>query len=70
MTLRAATLLALIGVSVRILWSLTMAARSLQPHAMPLLFRLAWLPTLLFEVALLIFFLTLYRKQSEPGRPD
>jgi hypothetical protein len=67
MTLKTATLLAMIGTGIKVTWSLAMGIKSLQVGTAPALYRLAILPTLLFEVALFVFFLVLFTKQKADG---
>lgn len=67
MTLKTATLLAVIGTGIKVVWSLAMAVKSLQTASGPAVYRLAAIPALLFEVGLFLFFLTLLRRQRTNG---
>lgn len=67
MNLKSATGLALAGVSVQFLWTLLMTVQNLHVGNVPLLYRLAVIPTLLFEASLIAFFATLLKKQQATG---
>jgi hypothetical protein len=68
MTLKTATLLALLGTSLKFVWSLSMLIKSFQIGTKsPLVYSLASLPAMLFEAGLVLFFLTLLRKQKNTG---
>ena len=67
MSLKTATLVALIGVSIQFISSLVMWLRVLQAQTPPAAYWLAGIPSKLFCLGLMVFFVTLYRKQE--GRP-
>jgi len=67
MKLKTATLLAIMGTGIKVVWSLAMAVRSLQTASGPAAYRLAAIPALLFEVGLFLFFLTLLKQQRTTG---
>ncbi len=71
MSLKIATLLALLGVSLQFMWSLMMSIRTLALDigTAPLVYRLSMIPTLLFQLGLILFFVTLLRKQRSSGAP-
>jgi hypothetical protein len=71
MSLKIATLLALLGVSLQFMWSLMMSIRALVLNigTAPLVYRLGMIPTLLFQLGLILFFVTLLRKQRSSGAP-
>ena len=64
MKLKTATLLAIIGTAVALVWSILSLLRNLEGvgHA-PLFYLLSIGPATLFQVCLLIFFVTLHRNQ-------
>ncbi len=67
MTLKTATLLALVGVSVQFVWSLVMWLRMLQADTPPVAYWFAGIPHRLFLLGLIVFFATLFRKQGSEG---
>ncbi|MFH1741068.1 MAG: hypothetical protein ABIH23_18865 [bacterium] len=69
MSLKIAMLLALLGVSLQFMWSLLMSIRTFQGGTAPLMYRLSVIPTLLFQLGLILFFVTLLRKQRSSGAP-
>lgn len=64
MNLKTATWLALIGVSAQFLWSLVVGVRFLLSGTGPLLYRLSLVPSVLFHIGLIAFFVTLLVKQQ------
>ena len=65
MSLKIATLVALIGVSIQFIWSLVMWVQVLQVQTPPpTAYWLTGIPSKLFYLGLMVFFVTLFRKQG------
>ena len=64
MSLKTATLVALIGVCIQFVWSLAAWLRMLQADATPAGYWLTSIPHRLFLLGLIVFFATLFRKQG------
>lgn len=67
MKLKAATLFALVGTGIKLVWTLAMMARSGYGAAAPILYRIGAIPSVLFEASLFVFFLVLFIKQDAGG---
>jgi hypothetical protein len=70
MNLKTATLVALIGVSIQFIWSLVIWLHVLRVQMPPpAAYWLRAIPSQLFYAGLIVFFVTLYRKQKS-GHPS
>lgn len=70
MKLKTATLIALIGVSIRFIWTILMALRNLSIGGAPMLHWISLVPALLFEGGLIVFFATLLHRQGAAGNVE
>jgi len=63
MSLRTATLLALIGTSINLLWMLVIGVPRILATGVPAIHRFSMFPSLFLQLTFLLFFATLLKKQ-------